>query len=208
MRHSEYYVEFLSQTKMISLFCIFVFNGLVYFLTPAHYITWWLIIVGMILFSVNEYLVHRFLLHEFPRIMPGAYKGHVAHHEHPNDSTHLFGPIRFDLIIYGIIYAGMLLITRDLHTTAALALGFSFFHINYQWVHYISHRPIVPITPWNRWLKRMHLLHHFKDEHLWFGVTDPYVDMVSGTYEKIKRKNTKYFRKQLKQWYTNKVNKK
>ncbi|HET7578639.1 MAG TPA: sterol desaturase family protein [Bacillales bacterium] len=200
----KYYVEFGSQPKMIGLFFIFILNGVIIGLTPGHFSTWWLVLAGMVLFSVSEYSVHRFLLHEFPNLMPKSYEGHVAHHEHPNDARYIFGPFYFDLVIYAIIYAGMLWITRNLHATALLAIGFAFFHINYQWVHYVSHRPIIPIVPWNRWLKRMHLLHHFKDEHLWYGVTDPAWDMLTGTYEKVKRKNTKYLRKQLKSWYSSK----
>lgn len=200
----RYYAEFWSHPKIIGVSVIIILNALVVWFTPGHAVTWWVIVVGMLLFSINEYLVHRFLLHEFPRLLPKAYEGHVAHHEHPNDIHHIFGPIYYDLLIFGIIYVGMYLITHSLHIAAALALGFSIFQLYYQWIHFISHRPIIPLFPWARWLKRMHLLHHFKDEHLWYGVTHPYLDIMTGTYEKVKRKNSKYFRKELKRWYTSK----
>lgn len=198
----RYAGEFASHPKMIGVFAFVVLNGLIVLFTPAHIATLGVIVVGMILFSINEYLVHRFLLHEFPRLLPKAYEGHVAHHKYPNEMKYIFGPIYYDVLIYAILYALMYLITRNLHLAAALAFGFNVFQVYYQWVHFISHRPIVPLFPWNRWLKRMHLLHHFKDEHLWYGVTHPYLDMISGSYAKIKRKKTGYFRKEVKRWYT------
>lgn len=200
----QYYVEFWSHRKIIAVSCIIIINLILVVMTPGHFLTFPIIVAGMILFSINEYLVHRFLLHEFPKLLPKAYEGHVAHHEHPNDIDHIFGPIFYDAIIFAIIYGGMYWITGRWHLAACLALGFSIFQLYYQWIHFISHRPIVPFFPWARWLKRMHLLHHFKDEHLWYGVTHPYLDMATGTYDKIKRKNPGYFKKSVKRWYTNK----
>jgi 4-hydroxysphinganine ceramide fatty acyl 2-hydroxylase len=31
-------------------------------------------------------------------------------------------------------------------------------------------------------MKRYHLWHHFKNERFWFGVSNPVLDFVSGTY--------------------------
>ena len=55
----------------------------------------------------------------------------------------------------------------------------------YEWVHYVAHIPFVPRTPFGRWIKKYHLWHHFKNERLWFGVTNPAIDLVVRTYRRV-----------------------
>jgi sterol desaturase/sphingolipid hydroxylase (fatty acid hydroxylase superfamily) len=55
----------------------------------------------------------------------------------------------------------------------------------YEWVHYVAHIPFTPVTPFGRWMKKYHLWHHFKNEHLWFGVTSPSMDFVMATYQPV-----------------------
>jgi hypothetical protein len=45
-----------------------------------------------------------------------------------------------------------------------------------------AHSVQAAITPYGRWIKKYHLWHHFKNEQLWFGVTNPSMDYVVGTY--------------------------
>jgi hypothetical protein len=46
---------------------------------------------------------------------------------------------------------------------------------HYEWVHFLVHTHVVPRTALYRRLWRNHRLHHFKNDHYWFGVT-----MLSG----------------------------
>ena len=55
----------------------------------------------------------------------------------------------------------------------------------YEWVHYVAHIPFVPKTPFGRWIKKYHLWHHFKNERMWFGVTNPSMDFVGRTYARV-----------------------
>jgi sterol desaturase/sphingolipid hydroxylase (fatty acid hydroxylase superfamily) len=47
--------------------------------------------------------------------------------------------------------------------------------LNYEWVHFLIHTAYVPRTRFYRRLWRNHRLHHYKNEHYWYGVT-----MLSG----------------------------
>ncbi|MNG24021.1 hypothetical protein D3C84_1086960 [compost metagenome] len=51
----------------------------------------------------------------------------------------------------------------------------------YEWKHYIAHRPIQPASKLGKWVKRTHLLHHYKNENYWYGVSTPFVDALFGT---------------------------
>jgi 4-hydroxysphinganine ceramide fatty acyl 2-hydroxylase len=54
--------------------------------------------------------------------------------------------------------------------------------LHYEWVHYIAHIPYLPRMAFGRWMKKYHLWHHFKNEHLWFGVSNPSMDFLYRTY--------------------------
>jgi len=55
----------------------------------------------------------------------------------------------------------------------------------YEWVHYVAHIPYVPKTAFGRWIKKYHLWHHYKNERMWFGVTNPSMDFVGRTYARV-----------------------
>ena len=40
-------------------------------------------------------------------------------------------------------------------------------------------------TRFGRWVKKYHLWHHFKNEQLWFGVTNPSMDVLGRTYRRV-----------------------
>jgi hypothetical protein len=55
----------------------------------------------------------------------------------------------------------------------------------YEWVHYVAHIPFNPVTPFGRYVKKYHLWHHFKNEHFWYGVTNPSMDFAGATYRDV-----------------------
>lgn len=146
--------------------------------------------IGALIYAVAEYVVHRFLFHEYPNIFPSLYKKHMDHHREPNHIRYLFSPVHYDMIIYAVYVALLWGLFRDLTFVAPIVTGTIFFQFYYQWMHYAAHRPVVPRTPWGRWMKKKHLQHHFQDEHTWYGVSHPVLDYVMHTDEpKSKSKN-------------------
>jgi 4-hydroxysphinganine ceramide fatty acyl 2-hydroxylase len=54
--------------------------------------------------------------------------------------------------------------------------------LHYEWAHYVAHIPYQPRTRLGRWIKQYHLRHHFISEKHWFGVSNPSLDGVFGTF--------------------------
>jgi sterol desaturase/sphingolipid hydroxylase (fatty acid hydroxylase superfamily) len=67
----------------------------------------------------------------------------------------------------------------------------------YEWKHYVAHRPIKPITKFGRLIKKLHILHHFKNENYWYGVSTPIFDGLFGTLKDEKKVNTSTTAKSL-----------
>ena len=84
--------------------------------------------------------------------------------------------------MFGVVYFA---ITRSAGVTFSLILGNLIGLLYYEWVHYVAHIPYQPRTPFGRWMKKYHLWHHFKNERLWYGVTNPTMDFVSRTYARV-----------------------
>lgn len=147
---------------------------------------WWLVPLGVIIFFPIEYTVHRWVYHGFSSKPLGRYvsKQHINHHERPQDPDYLFNDPKFGaisaVVLFGIYYA----ISRDLGVAGGIAMGNYVGFVYYEWVHMTSHRvDVVPVTPWNRALKRYHLWHHFKHEHYWYGVTTSIFDRLFGSWK-------------------------
>ena len=51
----------------------------------------------------------------------------------------------------------------------------------YEWSHFLIHTPYTPKSRYYRRIWRSHRLHHFKNEHYWFGVSSDAADHVLGT---------------------------
>jgi hypothetical protein len=83
---------------------------------------------------------------------------------------------------YGLAY---FFITKSVGLALCLLAGNLLALFYYEWVHYVAHIRFVPVTPFGKWIKKYHLLHHFKNEHYWFGVTNPGMDVLSGTYRQV-----------------------
>lgn len=176
-----YYKEFFSNGMIRFVCAVFAVSAAASGYLYQGSSTWIAMLAGVLLFAVFEYVTHRYLLHQFPRLAPAMYAGHEAHHRNPNDAEHLFGPLRYDLAGYTAFFLVLLAILGDLSAVCATVTGASLMQLYYQWMHYASHRPVKLWTPWGKWMKKRHLLHHHMDEHAWYGVSNPVFDYVMGT---------------------------
>jgi hypothetical protein len=145
--------------------------------------------VGLLLFFQSEYTTHRFLLHAKPsknEFVHGLQRRlHYDHHVEPARLDLLFLP-PWALVPAIVFYAGLYTaVTRNKDTVASLLMGNLLALFFYEWVHYVAHIPYKPVTPYGRYIKKYHLWHHFKNEKLWFGVTNPAGDFAIGTYADV-----------------------
>jgi len=145
--------------------------------------------LGALVFFGSEYTTHRFVLHappqKHPFVLSLQHRLHYDHHVDPAALDLLFLPLWFAVPVIALTAAIYALATRDAALTGALLLGSLAGLLYYEWVHYVAHIPFVPRTPFGRWIKKYHLWHHFKNERLWFGVTNPSMDLLGGTYRGV-----------------------
>ncbi|MGF9966612.1 sterol desaturase family protein [Bacillus rhizoplanae] len=148
------------------------------------------VIAGIIFYTINEYITHRFLFHLKPPknqfLLKMLKRLHYDHHVYPNDLKLLFLPVWYSIpgfTIYLFIVYG---ITSSITVTLSFGIGMIFMLLVYEWKHYIAHRPLRPMTSYGRWLKKQHILHHYKNENYWFGVSNPFYDFLFKTYREGK----------------------
>lgn len=149
----------------------------------------WAIALGAVLFFSSEYTMHRFAFHAKPAknafVLGLQHRLHYDHHVAPDRIELLFLPPWFlvpaELLSVGISW----LIFRSEGIVLALTLGNVLGLLYYEWVHYVAHTPFRPVTPFGRYIKKYHLWHHFKNEKMWFGVTNPSMDVLYRTYANV-----------------------
>ena len=147
------------------------------------------LLAGALAFFVSEYTTHRFMLHAAPVRRPFVLglqqRLHYDHHLRPDDLGLLFLPLWFVLPVVALYLAVAYALTRSWGASGSALLGAVLALLYYEWVHYVAHVPFVPRTRFGRWIKKYHLWHHFKNEHLWFGVTNPALDVLVRTYRPV-----------------------
>jgi sterol desaturase/sphingolipid hydroxylase (fatty acid hydroxylase superfamily) len=145
--------------------------------------------MGFLTWTLAEYLMHRFVFHyepTHPALKWVWYLIHGVHHEQPQCKTRLVMPpilsIPLSLLFYGLFASAGALLRAPLGVAPAFA-GFLIGYLAYDMLHYAEHHLT---APWRvlRFLKRNHLLHHFKTPGVRFGVSSPLWDLVFGTLPK------------------------
>jgi 4-hydroxysphinganine ceramide fatty acyl 2-hydroxylase len=145
------------------------------------------IVAGVALFYLSEYGWHRFVFHAPPSrwawLRYLQHRLHYDHHVDPSRLDLLFLPVWFVVPNLTITFLLAWAIIGGWQAALSLILGAVLGLIHYEWVHYIAHIPYKPHTSFGRWMKKYHLWHHFKNEHYWFGVSNPVLDVVHRTYK-------------------------
>jgi sterol desaturase/sphingolipid hydroxylase (fatty acid hydroxylase superfamily) len=145
--------------------------------------------VGWFVWSLMEYLLHRFVFHmgaHTPEQRLRAFLMHGYHHEFPDDAMRLVAPplMSWPLgLIVGLASYGILGPTLWIFFFAGAATGY----IAYDWIHYYTHH-FRPKRGIGKWLRSYHMLHHFDERGSRFGVSSPLWDLVFGTYQPVTRR--------------------
>lgn len=137
-------------------------------------------LVGIFLFSLTEYLIHRFVYHSprLKRINSWFYKVHEIHHEQPHNKRRLTLPLIIAVIAGGILYFLFRLILRK--NVNFFFPGFLSGYASYLLIHYTIHTSNFKNRVF-RYLWKHHAVHHFKDETRAYGVSSPLWDIIFGT---------------------------
>jgi dihydroceramide fatty acyl 2-hydroxylase len=137
---------------------------------------------GYAFWTLAEYWIHRVIFHFEPDHGIGArlhWMIHGVHHDHPNDPLRLVMPpaasVPLALVFYGLFY---LVLGPD--RAFAFGAGFLAGYLAYDMIHYHLHHH-TPRTRLGRWLRELHMRHHFQDDERGFGISAPYWDRIFGT---------------------------
>ena len=137
---------------------------------------------GYILWTLAEYWIHRVIFHFEPEDGIGArlhWMIHGVHHDHPNDPLRLVMPPAASLPLATLFVVGFVLVLGTPHAWP-FAGGFLAGYLIYDMIHFALHHHR-PKTRFGRWLRELHMRHHFQDDERGFGISAPYWDRVFGT---------------------------
>jgi hypothetical protein len=143
-----------------------------------------------------EWAIHVYLLHAKP-IRLGSFRydliaarEHRAHHMAPAELDGVLIPTYAVLIFIPLIAVTVWLLSFPIHPVlggnriahAATGLLVSYAILGaYEWCHFLIHTPYRPHGRYYRSIWRGHRLHHYKNEHYWFGVTSTVGDHILRT---------------------------
>ena len=190
MKKKTLYRDFFFHFDIIVMFFIyFVLIGSLLTMTLSPLLLL-LFAVGIITYMFSEYVTHRFLFHiktpQNPFLLKLIKRLHYDHHKKPNDLKLLFLPVWYSVPNLFILCLLFYFISGSLIFTLSFSAGVLTMFFVYEWKHYIAHRPMKPITRFGQWLKKTHILHHYKNENYWYGVSTPFVDVLFGTFKNEK----------------------
>jgi dihydroceramide fatty acyl 2-hydroxylase len=137
---------------------------------------------GYAFWSLAEYWIHRIIFHFEPERGIGArihWIIHGVHHDHPNDPLRLVMPPSVSVPLASLFMLGFYAV---LGSPAFLPFGAGFLggYLLYDMIHYHLHHHR-PTTAVGRWLRELHMRHHFQDHERGYGISAPYWDYVFRT---------------------------
>ena len=152
---------------------------------------------GVLAFTpLAEWAIHVYLLHARPITIAGhrhdllAAREHRAHHAAPAELGGVLVPLYAMFIFLPLIAVTVWALSFPIHLVlggdriahAATGLLVSYLVLSaYEWCHFLIHTPYRPRGRYYRSIWRGHRLHHYKNEHYWFGVTSTVGDHLLRT---------------------------
>jgi len=141
-----------------------------------------LVIFGLFIWTITEYLLHRFIFHWELKSKIGAkihFIFHGVHHNYPSDSRRLVMPPSVSIPLAALFYFLFKVLIGSIPVLpffAGFLIGYLFYDITHYAIHHFNmHRKF--------WLaiKNHHMKHHYQDSHKGYGVSSPIWDMIIGT---------------------------
>ncbi len=140
------------------------------------------IAAGYAIWSMTEYWLHRVVFHFDPGKGIGGrlhWIMHGVHHDHPNDPKRLVMPPSVSVPL-AILFVAAFWAIFGSPAFWTLSAGFLGGYLGYDMLHYhVHHRRAT--TRLGKWMRELHMRHHFQDGHTAYGVSAPYWDYVFHT---------------------------
>jgi sterol desaturase/sphingolipid hydroxylase (fatty acid hydroxylase superfamily) len=135
---------------------------------------------GLLLWTLVEYVLHRFV-HERVTRLAGGRPPHLGHHARPTDLSVMVTPLSFTLPAALVLWGLLRLVAGDWASAGIVMLGVLGGYFAYEIVHYSVHMTTAkgPLRYW----RKHHFRHHFTDSKACYGVTTPLWDYVFRSLE-------------------------
>jgi len=136
-------------------------------------------VAGGLGWTLAEYLLHRFLMHEMRgRGLPS--REHLTHHARRDYFAGAPQKALFSVVVTALMLPAAALLLGLTHALV-LQTGFIATYLFYEWLHRRAHTH-PPRGRYGRWLRRHHFHHHFGRPMENHGVTTPVWDRIFGTF--------------------------
>lgn len=170
------YSQFLAEPVVWDL-------GLFSFTVPLSFFPV-LFLFGILMWTFDEYVVHRWLFHLQPPadskfLIYAHFLLHGQHHKSPMDEHRLVFPPAPATILAAIIYCLYRLVAPPV-VAQVLFAGTIVGYMCYDLIHYYLHHG-TPFLAYFQDLKTYHVKHHYKDQQRGFGISSKLWDYPFGT---------------------------
>jgi len=142
-----------------------------------------LFILGLFVWTLTEYIMHRFVFHYVPADKPWALRLHFifhgVHHDYPSDARRLVLPPSVSIPLAALFYFlfNAILPANDVW---GFFPGFILGYLIYDITHYAIHHFNFKGNIWKK-IKQHHMLHHYQDPDKGYGVSSPLWDKIFGS---------------------------
>ncbi len=138
-----------------------------------------LIAAGLFIWTITEYLLHRFIFHFHTTTDFGkriTFMFHGVHHDYPNDTKRLVMPPSVSIpLAIGFFFLFKVIIGSVF--LAPFYIGFIGGYLFYDISHYAIHHFNMHSKFWLV-IKNHHMRHHYQDPELGYGVSSPLWDII------------------------------
>lgn len=134
---------------------------------------------GIFIWSLTEYLLHRFIFHFHPKGRIGQrihFVFHGVHHDYPNDAKRLVMPPSVSIPLAFLFYFLFSFVMPDAYLYGFFP-GFVTGYLFYDITHYALHHANFKSGIWKK-MKKHHMLHHYSDADHGFGVSSALWDKI------------------------------
>lgn len=148
------------------------------------------VLIGLFVWTLAEYVLHRFLFHFHPRNAwqeRVSFLFHGVHHAQPMSKTRLVMPppvsIPLALLFYGLFWLVVAQLLGAAQWVAPLFAGFIIGYLCYDLTHYALHH-FPAKRGYFKMVRLHHIRHHGQNPNLRYGVSSPLWDYVFRTMPK------------------------
>ncbi|MCH8034917.1 MAG: sterol desaturase family protein [Bacteroidetes bacterium] len=149
-----------------------------------------LIVAGLFIWTITEYLLHRFIFHFHTTSNFGkriTFMFHGVHHDYPNDTKRLVMPPAVSIPLATGFFFLFKVLVGDIFV-APFFIGFIAGYLFYDISHYAIHHFNMHSKFWLV-IKNHHMIHHYQRPELGFGVSSPLWDLILKTGYDAKKKD-------------------